>query len=165
VVFRIDDHIVLDVLNWLLVGNDFRSGNSWEWCEDFGDVAPPLLAKFLVPVDRNGHTVREAGLLLPAELSELRSIDCVSVVIEGAVMCVLDPLVELLLRRVRNVQVRKELRAQRQVGDLIVGANIVDLVHLALVQDRVESICRISSKQVSSRWGSVAMQNNGLSSL
>ena len=80
-------------------------------------------------------------------------------------MSVFDPLVELLLCRMGDVQVCKELRAQCQVGDLIVGPNVVDVVHLTLMQDCVESIRRISSKEISSGRSAIAVQNNWLSSL
>ena len=58
-----------------------------------------------------------------------------------------------------------ELRAQSQVGDFIVGSNIVDLVHLTLVEDGVESICGVTSKEVSSCRSSITVQNDWLSAV
>lgn len=50
--------------------------------------------------------------MLPAELAELGSIDSVTVVVEGTVMRVLDPLVELGLRLVGDVEVGEEFGAE-----------------------------------------------------
>jgi hypothetical protein len=165
VVLAIHNHVFLDILDSLFAGNDFCSGGCRERCENVGDVTPPLLTESFVPIDSDGHAIREAGLLFPAELSELGSVDCISVIVERTIVGVLDPLVQLLLGCVRNVQVSQELRAQRQVGDLIVGSNIVDLIHLSLVQDCVESIRGISGKEISSCRCSVTVQNDWLSSV
>lgn len=162
-IFAVHNHVVLDVLNWLLAGNDIRSGDSWERSEDLGDITPPLLAESLIPVDRDGHTLREGGLLLPAKLSQLGSVYSISVVVERTINGMLDPFVKLLLCAVRDIEVCKEFRAQCQVRDLIVGTDIVDLVHLTLVENRVECVCGITSEEVSSRRSSISVQNNWLS--
>merc|ERR1712098_251198 len=117
---RIDNHVVVDILYQLVGSNDLGSGNCWERSQDLGDITPPLLAESLVPVNGDGHSVREAGLLFPAELSKLGAVDGISVIVERTINGVLDPLVELFLCRVGDVEVSEELGAQSQVGDLVV---------------------------------------------
>jgi hypothetical protein len=87
------------------------------------------------------------------------------VIVEGSVDGVLDPLVELLLSGVGDVEVGEEFRAEGQVGDFVVGTDVVDLVHLALVQNCVKGICGISSEKVASGGSSVSVENDWLTSV
>jgi hypothetical protein len=81
---------LVDVHNWLLTGNDLGSLHSWERSQDLGDITPPLLAKSLVPIDGNSHSVRKTGLLLPTKLSQLGSVNSISVIVERTITSVLD---------------------------------------------------------------------------
>ena len=62
----INHHLVTNLLNRFLTGNNFCASHSREGRQDLGDIAPPLLSKSLVPINRDGHSIREACLLLPA---------------------------------------------------------------------------------------------------
>lgn len=149
----------------LLVGHDEAVDDDREGAEDLANVAPPLLTELLVPVDGDAQTVGEAGLLLPAELAQLGAVDSVTVVVEGTVVGVLDPLLELLGGVVGNADLLQQVAAQLQVGDLVVRADVVDLANLTLVQDGVEGIGSIASEQVATGWATVTVQDNRLTTV
>jgi hypothetical protein len=87
------------------------------------------------------------------------------VVVEGSVDGVLDPFVEFFLGGVGDVEVGEEFGAEGQVGDFVVGTDVVDLVHLTLVEDGVESIRGVASEEVASSRGTITMKDNGLASV
>lgn len=97
-VVLVNDHITFKILHGdFLRSNHLLICNFWEWCEDLGDVAPPLLAVFPVPVHRDTEAPLEACLLIPTQLSQLRAIHCITPIVKGTVMCVLDPFMEFFL--------------------------------------------------------------------
>lgn len=153
------------VRDGLPVGHDLGAGDDGEGTEHLADVAPPRLAEAAVPVDRHGQAVGEAGLLIPAQLPQLGAVDGVPVVVEGPVVRVLDPLGQLLVRVVRDAHLGEQLGAQRQVANLVVRPDVVDLAQLALVQDRVERVRRVAREEVSARRRAVAVQDDRLSSV
>lgn len=80
-------------------------------------------------------------------------------------MRVLDPFPNLLGRAVRDAHLGEQLAAERQVGDFVVRADIVDLAHLALVQDRVKGIRRVAGEKVAPGGATVAVQDHGLAAV
>lgn len=106
--------------NGLLVRHDLVAVHDGERAEHLADVAPPLLAELLVPLDRDAQPVGEAHLLVPAELTEFSAVDGVPVVVERPVVRVFDPLGKFLWRRVRDAELREESAAELQVADLVV---------------------------------------------
>lgn len=77
----------------------------------------------------------------------------------------LDPLVELLLGLVGDVKVGEQLGAERQVRDLVVGTDVVDLSDVALVQDRVEGVGGVAGEQVAAGGGTVTVEDDGLAAV
>jgi hypothetical protein len=158
VVVLVDDHVAIEVIDDDVArGNDLLVLDLGEGREHLGDVAPPLLAEGLVPLDRDADALLEGGLLVPAEVAQLRAVDGVAAIVERAVVRVLDPLVQLLLRLVRDLEVGQQFRAQRQVGDLVVRADVVDLPDRALVQDCVEGVGGVTGEQVAPGRGAVTV--------
>lgn len=114
VVVLVDDHLAVEVANNDVARcNDLLVLDLGEGGEDFGDVAPPLLAECLVPLHGDADALLEGGFLVPAEIAQLRPVDGVAAVVERAVVGVLDPLVQLLLRLVRDLEVGEQLGAKR----------------------------------------------------
>lgn len=166
VVVLVDDHVSSNILDDNgLVLDQLLVLESWEWSENLGDVTPPLLTELLVPLNGLGESLLERSLLVPSQVTELGTIDCVAAVVEWAVVGVLDPLVELLLGGVRDLEVCEKLGAKRQVGDLVVGADVVNLTHLSLVENGVESIGSITGKQVAASWGTISVEDKWLTAV
>lgn len=86
-------------------------------------------------------------------------------IVEWTVVGVLDPFVQLLLCLVRDIKAFEKKRTERDIRNLIIGANVVDLTNLALVENGVESIGSISSKEVATGRTSIAVENNRLSTI
>lgn len=139
--------------------------NQGERAEDGRDVAPPPVTVALVPVHGDLETLLEGGLLCPAELLELGSIDGVSVVVEGAVVGVLDPLLELGRVLVVDAHLGEELVTECDVGDFVVRADVVDLTHLALVEDGVEGVGGVSGVEISACWAAISVEDHGLAAV
>jgi len=149
----------------LMVAHNLSTGNHWERAEHLPNVTPPVLSKLAIPLHRDAQTFSEAGLLVPAELTELGAVDSVPVVVERPVVCVLYPLGEILGRLMRDTDLGQQLATKVKVADLVVRADIVDLTEVAFVKNRVKSISRISRKEVATGRGSVSVKNNGLPSV
>lgn len=77
----------------------------------------------------------------------------------------LDPGVQLLLGLVRDLEVGEELGAEGQVGDLVVGADVVDLPDVALVEDGVKGVGGVAGEQVAAGGGAVAVEDDGLAAV
>lgn len=86
-------------------------------------------------------------------------------IVEWTINGVFDPFVELFLGLVGDVEVGEELGAEGQIGDFVVGSNIVNVVDFTLVENGVESIGCVTSKEVTAGWGSVSVENNGLTAV
>lgn len=166
VIVLVDDHVTSDILNNNgLVLNQLLVLESWEWSENLGDVTPPLLSKLLVPLDGLGKSLLERSLLVPAQVAKLGAIDGVAAIVEWAIVGVLDPLVKLLLGRVWDLEVCEKLGAEGQVGDLVVGADVVNLADVSLVENGVEGIGSITGKQVAAGWGTISVEYEWLTTV
>ncbi len=155
-----------DVADGLVV-RDHLGGfcDDGERAENLADVAPPRLAEAAVPVDSDAQTFGERGLLVPSELAQLGAVDSVAVVVERPVVRVLDPSLELLGRVVRDAHLLEELAAQIKVADLVVRADVVDVAHLALVEDGVEGIRCVTGEEVSPGGRTVTVKHNRLAAV
>lgn len=91
VILLAHDDVLREFLQRLLVGDDSRAGHRGERREHLRDVPPPRLSVFPVPVYRCCQALREARLLLPSQLPQLRTVHRVPVVVERPVPRVLDP--------------------------------------------------------------------------
>ena len=129
------------------------------------DVPPPMLAEAAVPVDRDAQAGGQACFLLPPELAQLGAVDGVAVVVEGPVVRVLDPLLEVLGRVVGDVHLAQQQSAEFDVGHLVAGTDVVDLAQLTAVQDGVERVRSVPCVQVPPCRAAVAMQDNRLPSV
>ncbi|KFY44487.1 hypothetical protein V494_01461, partial [Pseudogymnoascus sp. VKM F-4513 (FW-928)] len=166
VIVLVNDHVAIQVIHDDVAGsNDLLVLDLGEGGEDLGDVAPPLLAERLVPLDGDANALLERGLLVPAEVAQLGAVDGVAAVVEGAVVGVLDPLVELLLGLVGDLEVGEELGAEGQVGDLVVGTDVVDLADGTLVEDGVKGVGGVTGEQVTAGGGAVTVENDGLAAV
>lgn len=103
--------------------------------------------------------------MIPAKFPQLGAVDSVTVVVERTVVGVLDPLVELFLSLVWNVEVLQEVGAEGNVGDLVVGADVVGLTEGSLVENRVECISSIAGEEVTTGRRSIPMENERLSAV
>ena len=54
-------------------------------------------------------------------------------IVEWTIDGVLDPFVEFFLGRVWDVEICEEFGAEGQVGNFVVGSNVIDVVDLSLV--------------------------------
>lgn len=72
-------------------------------------------------------------------------------------MSVLDPLVELFLGGVRNVETLKEVGTESDVGNLVIRSDIVNLADGTLVENGIKSVCGISSEEITTSWASITM--------
>lgn len=166
IIVLVNDHVAIQVIDDNITGSDdLLVLDLWEGGQDLGDVTPPLLTESLVPLDSDANTLLERGLLVPTKVAELRAVDSVAAVVEGTVVGVLDPLVELLLGLVGDLKVGEELGAEGQVGDLVVGADVVDLADGTLVEDGVKGIGGVTGEQVTAGWGTVTVENDGLAAV
>lgn len=166
VVVLVNDHVAIQVIDHNITSrNDLLVLDLWEGRQDLGDIAPPLLTERLVPLHRDANSLLKRRLLVPAEVTQLGPVDGVAAVVEGAVVRVLDPLVQLLLCLVGDVEVGEQLGAERQVGDLVIGTDVVDLPDGALVQDGVKGVRGVAGKQVAAGGGAVAVEDDGLAAV
>lgn len=86
-------------------------------------------------------------------------------VVEGTINGVLDPFVEFFLGSVWNVEVGEEFGAECQVGDFVVGSDVVDVVDFSFVENRVECVGGVACEEVASGWGSVSVENDWLTAV
>ena len=149
----------------IVIGDDLEAADNREGCEHLADIAPPLLAEPLVPINCNLETLGEARLLLPAQIPELGTINSIAVVVEGSVVRVLDPLAELLRGVVRDAHLRQELATDINVGNFVVGADVVDMTELALVEDSVESVRGIAGEKVATGRAAISVKDEGLAAI
>jgi len=162
----VDDHVALEVLNNNVLGlDDLLVLDFGERCEDLGDIAPPLLAELLVPVDGSGKSRLEWSLLVPAEVAELRAVDSVAAIVEWTVVGVLNPLVKLLLGGVGDLKVSQELGAEGKVGDLVVRADIVNLANGTLVENGVKGVSGVAGEEVTAGWGAITVEDEWLATV
>jgi hypothetical protein len=61
---------------------------------------------------------------------------------------------------VRDVHDREQAPAERDVTDLVLGADVVDLPWLAAVQDRVEGVSCVAGVEVAPGGGAVAVEDD-----
>mmetsp|Transcript_38580 Transcript_38580/g.95418 ORF Transcript_38580/g.95418 Transcript_38580/m.95418 type:complete len:308 (-) Transcript_38580:121-1044(-) len=91
----------------------------------------PVGGVLLVPVDRRFEAVHPVLLLLPAELDQLGGVHVISLVVEHAVLHVLDAIL-------RHVEMLRDCLHDVQHCAVDVGADVVSLADHALVHDYVE---------------------------
>lgn len=133
--------------------------------QDVANVPPPRLAKLPVPAHRRPQPGLNARPLPPPQLPELGVVDGVAPVVVRPVVRVLYPPPELVRRAVVDGHGREEQAAEGEVGDLVVGAHVVDLAQLALVQNRVEGVGCVAGVEVASCRAAVAVEDDGLASM
>ena len=123
------------------------------------DIPPPRLPEPPIPVHRPAQTLLDARLLLPAQPAQLGAVHGVAPVVEGPVVRVLHPTAVLLGRVVRDAHGREDLAAEREVGDLVAGADVVDLAGLAFMQDGVERVGGVGGVEVPPSRAAVAVED------
>lgn len=52
-----------------------------------------------------------------------------------------------------------------KIGDLVAGANVVDLTDFAFVKNGIKGVGGISCKEVPASWTTVSMEDDGLAAL
>lgn len=112
---------------------------------DITNIPPPTLPKLLIPLNSQLQPILKLGLLIPTQTPQFSPVNSVSKVVERSVLDVLDDFVVFLGWVVEFLD---EVAAEVSVGDFVVGPDVVDLADGALVEDCVEGVCCVASKEV-----------------
>lgn len=87
---RIITQQMLDIRQKMALGNHRKRRQHMAY------IPPPLLAILDIPVYCLTQPIVQVGLLGPAEFAELGGVDGVAVVVERTIVCVLNPLAEVV---------------------------------------------------------------------
>lgn len=100
----------------------------------------------------------------PAEFAKLGGVDGVAVVIERTIVCVLNPLAEVVGVKSGGggkVEEGEEFGAELKVGDFVSGTDVVDLVDVTDVEDGVEGVDGVGGVEVAAGGFAGAVEDEG----
>ena len=125
---------------------------------------PPPAGERGIPLHRPGQALLETDPLLPAQLPQLRAINCVAPVIEGPVDGMLDPGLQhriVVFGAGRDAEDVEQLLGEVEVADLVPRVDVVGLAQVAAVDDGVDGVGRVAGVEVAARVLAVAVDEEG----